>query len=94
MQASLGRLWWWYPCTFLSPIQMRGCNCRAKMGKGPKPLPIWLGNILAAVLLRLGPKGLEFGRYSLDYHTIRNWLYVKRTWGDKVPCRIPALTDK
>ena len=82
---------------------------------GPKPLPIWLGNILAQVvmpsclitvqsrgfavsccvapdgrqecchiqvLLRLGPKGLEFGRYSIDYHFIRNWLYVKRKWSD------------
>lgn len=53
---------------------------RAKYGRGPKPLPIWAGNILAAVLLKLGPKGLEFGRYSLDYHTIRNWLHVQRHW--------------
>ena len=47
-------------------------------------MPIWLGNILAGVVLKLGPKGLEFGRYSLDYHTIRNWLYVQRNWGEKV----------
>lgn len=46
-------------------------------------MPVWLGNILADVLLKLGPKGLEFGRYSLDYHTIRNYLYVKRNWSDK-----------
>lgn len=32
-------------------------------------------------LLQIGPKGLEFGRYSLDYHTIRNYLYVNRQWG-------------
>ena len=55
---------------------------RAKLGQGPKPLPIWAGNILAAILLKLGPKGLEFGRYSLDYHTIRNWLHVQRNWGE------------
>ena len=24
------------------------------------------------------PQGLEFGRYSLDYHTLRNYLYVQR----------------
>ena len=57
------------------------CLNRAKFGRGPKPLPVAVGNILAAVLLRLGPKGLEFGRYSLDYHTIRNWLHVQRKWG-------------
>ena len=43
-------------------------------------MPVWLGNILARVLLALGPKGLEFGRYSVDYHFIRNWLYVNRNW--------------
>lgn len=53
---------------------------RAKEGRAPEPLPIWLGNILARVLLAVGPKGLEFGRYSVDYHFIRNWLYVKRRW--------------
>ena len=29
------------------------------------------------MLLALGPKGLEFGRYSIDYHYSRNWLYVQ-----------------
>jgi len=31
--------------------------------------------------MQIGPKGLEFARYSLDYHTIRNYLYVNRQWG-------------
>lgn len=30
---------------------------------------------------QVGPKGLEFGRYSLDYHNIRNYLHVHRAWG-------------
>lgn len=34
-------------------------------------------------LLQVGPKGLEFGRYSLDYHNIRNYLHVHRAWGKK-----------
>ncbi|KAI9119306.1 hypothetical protein K1719_009981 [Acacia pycnantha] len=33
------------------------------------------------MLSLIGPKGLEFGRYSLDYHTICNYLYVNRAWG-------------
>ncbi|KAM3403782.1 hypothetical protein ACQJBY_007101 [Aegilops geniculata] len=54
----------------------------AKMGKGPaNPAPIFVGNIIAFLLNLIGPKGLEFGRYSLDYHTIRNYLYVNRAWG-------------
>lgn len=32
-------------------------------------------------MLKIGPKGLEFARYSLDYHTIRNYLHVNRAWG-------------
>ena len=47
------------------------------MGKGPKPAPRWVGNILASVLERVGPRGLEFGRYSIEYHYIRNWLHVQ-----------------
>ena len=54
---------------------------RGKQGKGPKPMPTWAGSILARVLLTLGPKGLEFGRYSIDYHFIRNYLHVTRAWG-------------
>ena len=35
------------------------------------------------MLEKIGPKGKEFGMYSLDYHTIRNYLYVKRHFGSE-----------
>ncbi|XP_026662313.1 7-hydroxymethyl chlorophyll a reductase, chloroplastic isoform X2 [Phoenix dactylifera] len=55
---------------------------KAKLGKGPsQPAPSLIGNIIAFLLNLVGPKGLEFARYSLDYHTIRNYLYVNRQWG-------------
>ena len=38
---------------------------RAKLGKGPNPAPRWLGNTLAWVLGLVGPKGLEFAKYSI-----------------------------
>ncbi|BBG92617.1 coenzyme F420 hydrogenase family / dehydrogenase, beta subunit family [Prunus dulcis] len=44
-------------------------------GKGPEPAPKFVGNVIAFLLNLIGPKGLEFARYSLDYHTIRNYLY-------------------
>lgn len=59
----------------------------SKLGRAPKPLPVWLGNILASVLLKLGPKGLEFGRYSIDYHVLRNYIYVMRTMGKERAAR-------
>ena len=27
--------------------------------------------------------GLEFARYSIDYHYLRNWLYLRAKWGPK-----------
>ncbi|KAL4190708.1 hypothetical protein AMTRI_Chr07g26120 [Amborella trichopoda] len=55
---------------------------RAKIGKNASPpAPKFIGNLIAFFLNMIGPKGLEFARYSLDYHTIRNYLHVYRTWG-------------
>ncbi|CAG9462772.1 unnamed protein product [Pedinophyceae sp. YPF-701] len=55
----------------------------AKFGKGPdKPMPRWLGNVVASILTAVGPKGLEFAKYSVEYHYLRNYLYVRRFWGD------------
>lgn len=31
-------------------------------------------------MLMCSVQGLEFGRYSIDYHYIRNYIYVKRAW--------------
>ncbi|XP_072967777.1 7-hydroxymethyl chlorophyll a reductase, chloroplastic [Typha angustifolia] len=68
----------------------------AKMGKGPsKPAPRFIGDIIAFLLNLIGPKGLEFGRYSLDYHTLRNYLHVNRKWGKQRADRhIPSYAKK
>jgi 7-hydroxymethyl chlorophyll a reductase len=50
----------------------------AQLRGGQKPAPRWLGEALAWVLGALGPKGLEFARYSIEYHTIRNAIYTAR----------------
>ena len=56
-------------------------------------MPRFLGNVLAWILTRLGPQGLEFAKYSIDYHTIRNYLYVKRNWGKKGDHQIPGYSQ-
>lgn len=54
----------------------------AKMGRGPKNgAPKLLGEILATVLSWVGPRGLEFAKYSIEYHYIRNYIHVMRHWG-------------
>ncbi|KDP33365.1 hypothetical protein JCGZ_12914 [Jatropha curcas] len=68
----------------------------AKMGKGPsQPAPKFVGNFIAFILNLIGPKGLEFARYSLDYHTIRNYLYTNRTWGkERADRHAPSYAKK
>ncbi|GAB2295332.1 hypothetical protein Dimus_029504 [Dionaea muscipula] len=68
----------------------------AKLGRGPsQPAPKFIGNLLAFILNIIGPKGLEFARYSLDYHTIRNYLHVNRAWGRQRASRhLPSYAKK
>lgn len=64
-------------------MQTVASDDEAKLGKLQDPAPRWLGNVLAWLLNLIGPKGIEFGKYSIDYHYIRNYLYVHRNWGSK-----------
>jgi coenzyme F420-reducing hydrogenase beta subunit len=41
-----------------------------------KGMPVWMGEIFAFVLRSAGPTGINFARYSIDYHILRNYLYV------------------
>jgi hypothetical protein len=43
------------------------------------------------VCAKVGPRGLEFARYSLDYHTVRNFLYTKRAFGDRADQHVPKF---
>ena len=53
-------------------------------GKIPdKGMPLWMGNIMAFVVSNyLAPKGVNFARYSIDYHLLRNYLHVLQEWGE------------
>lgn len=52
----------------------------ATLGARRDPAPRPVGRVIAFLLGLVGPKGLEFARYSLDYHWIRNWIYVQRNY--------------
>mmetsp|Transcript_29705 Transcript_29705/g.50634 ORF Transcript_29705/g.50634 Transcript_29705/m.50634 type:complete len:506 (-) Transcript_29705:65-1582(-) len=45
-------------------------------------MPRLLGEVMATVMTAAGPKGVNFARYSLDYHILRNYLHVLDVWGD------------
>jgi coenzyme F420-reducing hydrogenase beta subunit len=44
-------------------------------------MPGWLGEFMAYGMQRFGPKGINFARYSIDYHVLRNYLYIVSSWG-------------
>ena len=54
-------------------------------GKIPeKGMPLWMGNILAFVISNyVSPKGINFARYSIDYHILRNYLHILQEWGEE-----------
>jgi coenzyme F420-reducing hydrogenase beta subunit len=61
-------------------------------------MPRWVGEIMATVMTTVGPKGLHFAKYSIDYHLLRNYLYVLSVWGPErakicVPVYAMAIVD-
>lgn len=54
-----------------------------------KGLPRILGEIMATLLTSIGPKGVNFARYSIDYHILRNYLHVVDAWGANAEQMLP-----
>jgi 7-hydroxymethyl chlorophyll a reductase len=53
----------------------------AKRGEGPEGNPPrFVAELLAWLLTRLGPQGVEFAKYSIEYHYLRNYIHVMRHW--------------
>lgn len=46
-------------------------------------MPRILGEIMAFAMTNAGPKGINFARYSIDYHVLRNYLHVLDEWGEE-----------
>lgn len=45
-------------------------------------MPALMGEIMAFAMRNLGPKGINFARYSVDYHLLRNYLHILDEWGE------------
>jgi len=57
-------------------------------------LPLWLAEVLAWVIERIGPKGLEYGRFSIDSHFTRNALWLRRHHAAMADRHIPAFAQR
>ena len=57
-------------------------------------LPRWLAELVGFVVQRVGPRGLEYGRFSIDSHFTRNALWLRRNHGAMVDRHIPAFARR
>jgi 3,8-divinyl protochlorophyllide a 8-vinyl-reductase (ferredoxin) len=57
-------------------------------------LPMWAAKLMGVLIERIGPKGLEYARFSIDSHFTRNYLYVKRNYPEKLAAHVPAFAKK
>ncbi len=57
-------------------------------------LPMWLAELVGFIVKRVGPQGLEYGRFSIDSHFTRNALWVRRNHPEMADAHIPAFAQK
>jgi hypothetical protein len=58
-------------------------------------MPQFLGEVIAAAMTNVGPKGVSFARYSVDYHILRNYLHCLEFWGqDTANKMIPTYSQR
>ena len=57
-------------------------------------LPMWAAKLMGVVIEKVGPKGLEYARFSIDSHFTRNYLYVKRNHPEKLEGHVPGYAKK
>ena len=57
-------------------------------------LPMWAAKLMGVVIEKIGPKGLEYARFSIDSHFTRNYLYVRRNYPEKLQAHVPEFAKR
>jgi coenzyme F420-reducing hydrogenase beta subunit len=57
-------------------------------------LPMWAAKLMGVVIEKIGPKGLEYARFSIDSHFTRNYLYMKRNYPEKLDAHVPEYAKR
>ncbi|MBV8886958.1 MAG: Coenzyme F420 hydrogenase/dehydrogenase, beta subunit C-terminal domain [Chroococcidiopsidaceae cyanobacterium CP_BM_RX_35] len=57
-------------------------------------LPMWAARLMGVAIEKIGPKGLEYARFSIDSHFTRNYLYVKRHHPEKLAAHVPEFAKR
>ena len=83
----------------LQPVMSRGNRKNAVQQSIPAydkgvTLPMWAAKLMGIAIDKVGPKGLEYGRFSIDSHFTRNYLYVKRNYPHKLDVHVPEYAKR
>jgi len=82
-----------------APVSSRG-NRKAAVQQGidaydkAVKLPLWLARLVGCVVNTVGPRGLEYGRFSIDSHFTRNALWLRRHHPELAERHIPAFARR
>jgi coenzyme F420 hydrogenase subunit beta len=57
-------------------------------------LPMWAAQLMGVVIEKIGPKGLEYARFSIDSHFTRNYLYTRRNHPEKLEAHVPEYAKR
>lgn len=81
------------------PVDSQGDRAQAVQQSIPAydkgvTLPMWAAKLMGVVIEKIGPKGLEYARFSIDSHFTRNYLYVKRNYPEKLANHLPEYAKR
>lgn len=81
------------------PVMSQGDRAQAVQQSIPAydkgvTLPMWAAKLMGVVIERIGPKGLEYARFSIDSHFTRNYLYVKRNHPEMLDAHVPEYAKR
>lgn len=83
----------------VQPVESKGDRHQAVQQSIPAydkgvTLPMWAARLMGVIIERIGPKGLEYARFSIDSHFTRNYLYVKRQHPEKLEAHVPEFAKR
>jgi 3,8-divinyl protochlorophyllide a 8-vinyl-reductase (ferredoxin) len=81
------------------PVMSQGDRSKAVQQSIPAydqgvTLPMWAAKMMGVVIERIGPKGLEYARFSIDSHFTRNYIHLQRNYPQKLEQHVPEYAKK
>ncbi|MEL6160625.1 MAG: Coenzyme F420 hydrogenase/dehydrogenase, beta subunit C-terminal domain [Cyanobacteria bacterium J06623_5] len=81
------------------PVMSEGDRTQAVQNSIPAydkgvTLPMWAAKLMGVVIEKIGPKGLEYARFSIDSHFTRNYLYTRRNHPEKLDAHVPEFAKR